>query len=222
MTFQGFSQAANQNNNEDTPTMSFAQFRQQHTSGRAFFNKTTQPGATITGTVTNAIVKQAHDFGSNRPKMSRKGNPMYDLIITLDTTLHEDQDDNGKRTIYVHCWGVQLDAMTKACQQAGVQQPTVGDRFTATYKGQEPGQDGLSGAKLYEYTIQHEQNTTSVTPQQVSTNSTNGSTSNVDVNTIKQLYAIGKSVEDISKLLNTDMQVVRTIVEPSTADEPDF
>ena len=122
---------------------------------KAFFNADSQPGATVTGEVVSTEVTQVTDFQSKQPAFWPSGQPKQQIHIVLQTSLPpEDEDDDGRRSLWIKGWGVQVKALRDACRKAGVKSPSKGDIMTAKFAGL--GQRGTApqAPKLYEYTIQ--------------------------------------------------------------------
>lgn len=122
---------------------------------KAFFNADSQPGATVTGEVVSTEVTQVTDFQSKQPAFWPSGQPKQQIHIVLQTSLPpEDEDDDGRRSLWIKGWGVQVKALRDACRKAGVKSPSKGDIMTARFTGL--GQRGTApqASKLYEYTIQ--------------------------------------------------------------------
>ena len=122
---------------------------------KAFFNADSQPGATVTGEVVSTEVTQVTDFQSKQPASWPSGQPKQQIHIVLQTSLPpEDEDDDGRRSLWIKGWGVQVKALRDACHKAGVKSPSKGDIMTARFTGL--GQRGTApqAPKLYEYTIQ--------------------------------------------------------------------
>lgn len=99
-----------------------------------------QPGDTVTGTVVSAQTRQATEFGTGKPLTWDDGRPQEQVVITVQTTLEESADDDGRRTIYIKGWGKQLNAFRMAVQRAGAK-PKPGDTFTARFTGFGPKSD---------------------------------------------------------------------------------
>jgi len=96
------------------------------------------PGDTVTGTITTApVVRQATEFGTNKPLTWDDGRPQEQVVVTLSTGLREAADDDGTRSIYIKGWGSQLKAFKAAVAKAG-KKPGPGDTFTARFTGYGP------------------------------------------------------------------------------------
>ncbi len=196
------------------PAPSFGQLLKSG-GGKAAFNKDSMPGTTVTGTVVDIKTRQKKEYGTGKPMFSQKGNPKYEALITVQTSLQEAPDDDGRRTIYINMWGVQQDAIRKACEAAKCEGPVEGDTFTATYVGLGQAQPGMSAPKLYEYRIDHKppvsftqsENAPQPTPRQ----SAGQPAPHVDAMQVTGLRNMGKSDQEISQLLGVSLDAVTRI-----------
>lgn len=198
-----------------TPAPSFGQLLKSG-GGKAAFNKDSMPGTTVTGTVVDIKTRQKKEYGTGKPMFSQKGNPKYEALITVQTSLQETPDDDGRRTIYINMWGVQQDAIRKACEAAKCEGPVEGDTFTATYVGLGQAQPGMSAPKLYEYRIDHKppvsftqsENAPQTTPRQTAAWQP---APHVDAMQVNGLRNIGKTDDEISQLLGVPSDAVTRI-----------
>lgn len=206
------------------PAPSFGQLLKSG-GGKAAFNKDSMPGAIVTGTVVDIKTRQKKEYGTGKPMFSQKGNPKYEALITVQTNLQEAPDDDGRRTIYINMWGVQQDAIRKACEAAKCEGPVEGDTFTATYVGLGQAQPGMSAPKLYEYRIDHKppvsftqpENAPQPTPQQ----GVQQPQAHVDPMTVTQLRNAGKTDDEIARLLGVQpVDVMRVPGRAAAAAEP--
>lgn len=123
-------------------------------SNKAFFNKDSQIGDTVTGTVLDSEVRQSRDFDTNKLELWDDGSPRLQLVVNIQTDLAEDEDDDGVRSVYVKWWGASRKALLTAVKEAGVNDLAPGDVFTASYVGDGEQPDRKKSApKLYEYGI---------------------------------------------------------------------
>lgn len=129
-------------------------------SGRSIFSKDTPPGTTITGTITDATMKQVTKFGSTEPDYFQSGDPKMQVILTLKTDLHDDIDDDGTRAAYIKLWGSQKAALAKAIETAGCAKASQilvpGTIFKATFHGKETrsSKNGSFTENVYSYQLQ--------------------------------------------------------------------
>ena len=210
------------------PAPSFGQLLKSG-GGKAAFNKDSMPGTIVTGTVVDIKTRQKKEYGTGKPMFSQKGNPKYEARITVQTSLQEAPDDDGRRTIYINMWGVQQDAIRKACEAAKCEGPVEGDTFTATYVGLGQAQPGMSAPKLYEYRIDHKPPVSFTqpenTPQQqaMPQQGAQQSQAHVDPMTVTQLRNAGKTDDEIARLLGVQpVDVMRVPGQTANVQEPEF
>lgn len=113
-------------------------------------------GDVISGTITMAPeVKQQTDMDTGEPKTWNNGDPMMQLIVTVQTGLGTGPDDNGERRIYVK--GKSLtDAVREAVRKTGAKGLQIGGTLAVTYTGDgEAKKRGFNPPKLYaaDYTL---------------------------------------------------------------------
>lgn len=112
-------------------------------------------GDSITGIITGQEVRQQTDIATGDPLVWANGDPRMQLIVTLQTTLRDDDDDDGLRNLYVKgskkAGSKSLhDAVASAVRQAGAKGLEDGATLTVTYVGDEPSQTrGFNPRKLY-------------------------------------------------------------------------
>lgn len=193
--------------------------------GKSAFNKDTAPGTTVTGTITNTDTREKLKYGTNQPDIHSNGSPKYVEVITIQTNLQDDPDDNGLRNVYINLWGLQRAALAEACKAAHCAKPVEGDTFTATYVGLGQAQPGMSAPKLYEYRIDHKppvsftqlENAPQPTPQQ----GVQQPQAHVDPMTVTQLRNAGKTDDEIARLLGVQpVDVMRVPGRTAAAAEP--
>ena len=131
---------------------------------RSAFNKDSQPGVTVTGTLSSdPDVRQATDFQTKQPAFFLKsGKPKFEVVFDLQTDMRDDPDDDGRRSVWVHWWGVQRDALTEAFKQFG-RKPHKGDTMTVTFDGYVNVENAPQPAK--HYTFRFEAGLPGLTPQ---------------------------------------------------------
>lgn len=123
-----------------------------------YFNKDSQPGDTLTGTVVDAVVRQTRDFRTGEAERWDDGNPKQQVVVKVQTDLRDDADDDGVRALYIKTWGTQKEALVNAIRDAGAKTATEalapGAGIVATFTGTRPSQvPGGSDEKLYAYRI---------------------------------------------------------------------
>jgi hypothetical protein len=105
-------------------------------------------GDKIDGEVISAEVTQQTDFKTGAPKTWDDGSPMRQLVVTLQTTEHEDDDDDGVRRLFAKGSPMKpttsLGAIRAAVHAVGATNLEPGGRLQVAYTG-----DGVaSGAGL--------------------------------------------------------------------------
>ena len=94
--------------------------------------------------------KQSTDI-DGKPKFYDDGQPMWDVIITLQTDERDDaiSDDDGRRRVYVS--GKMLGAVKAALREAGARGSIEGGTLVIRYVGDgEATRKGYNAPKLYE------------------------------------------------------------------------
>ena len=117
-------------------------------------------GDTVSGTITATEVKQQTDLKDNTPKTWDNGDPVMQLVVTLQTDQRdpENDDDEGIRNVYVKgskkAGSRSLhDAVATAVRQSGAKGLEVGGTLSVTYTGEEPSSTrGFNPRKLYSAT----------------------------------------------------------------------
>lgn len=220
-------------------TPSFADIFNSTGGTRSAFNKDSQPGATVTGTLAGEPdVRQATDFQTKQPAFFLKsGKPKFEVVFDLQTDLREDQDDDGRRSVWVHWWGVQRDALTEAFKQFG-RQPHKGDKMTVTFDGFVNVENAPQPAK--HYTFRFEAGLPGLTPQSPAAPATpapagafstpaaqGGTLTAQQIAQIQQLKTIGKTPDEVAALTGIPKQLILQQVGNATAlqvsePEPEF
>lgn len=195
------------------------------TSGsRSAFNKDSQPGTTVTGKLSSdPDVRQATDFQTKQPAYFLKsGKPKFEVIFDLQTNQRDDQDDDGRRTMWVHWWGVQRDALTEAFKQFG-RKPHKGDTMTVTFDGCVNVENAPQPAK--HYTFRFEAGLPGLTQQTTPTPATpagafttpaapaapavhGGTLTASQIAQIQQLKAVGKTPDEVAALTGIPKQLI--------------
>ena len=212
---------------------------------RSAFNKDSQPGATVTGTLaSDPDVRQATDFQTKQPAYFLKsGKPKYEVVFDLQTELRDDPDDDGRRSVWVHWWGVQRDALTEAFKQFG-RKPHKGDKMTVTFDGLVNVENAPQPAK--HYTFRFEAGLPGLAPQTQAAPATtapaaagtfitpatptmqSGTLTAQQIAQIQQLKAIGKTPDEVAALTGIPKQLILQQAGNATASqaamepEPEF
>ena len=106
-------------------------------SAKAYFDANSQPGDSVTGVIEKIEITQVNDFQTKQPAFWNDGRPKEQIHVIIQTQLRDPsvEDDDGRRSLWVKGWGIQLKAFREACMQAGVKTPKPGDTITETYIG---------------------------------------------------------------------------------------
>lgn len=102
-------------------------------------------GDVIKGVVLGAEYRQQRDMVTGQPKTFDDGSPMEQLVITLQTDLREDADDDGARRRYLK-WEEEK-ALGNVLRTKKVRLE-VGGTFASKWTGEAPAKVGRK--KLYE------------------------------------------------------------------------
>jgi hypothetical protein len=114
-------------------------------------------GDTVSGEVVTAEVRQQTSM-EGEPLTWPDGKPRQQLVITLQTTLHEGDDDDGQRTVYAKGgrFDVQQgegssmrDAIADAVRQIGAKSIDPGDELAVSFTGLGVAKRGYQAPKLY-------------------------------------------------------------------------
>lgn len=124
----------------------------------AAFGKDDPVGTTVTGTIVSTEVRQQTDIASGAPLTWDNGDPRMQLVVTIQTSQRNGDDDDGQRAIYVK--GSKKpgsrslhDAVATAVRQAGAKGIEPGGTLTVKFVGTEPSATrGFNDRKLWEAT----------------------------------------------------------------------
>ena len=105
-------------------------------------------GDRVWGTIISSEVRQQTDFDTSQLLFWDDGKPRLQVVITVQTDISDDDDDDGLRAIYAK--GQMLKAIGDACRKAGAKGISEGGRLLVQYVSDaEPKRRGMSGAKQY-------------------------------------------------------------------------
>jgi hypothetical protein len=108
-------------------------------------------GDGVAGTITESpTLQQQRDFTSGEPKVWDDGNPMMQLVVTLQTDQYDEkiEDDDGRRRIYVK--NAMKKAIADAVRKAGAKKLDVGGVLSVRYTADgEAAKKGINPPKLY-------------------------------------------------------------------------
>lgn len=96
-------------------------------------------GDAIRGTVIAAETRQQTDYSTGVPKTYDDGNPMMQLVVTIQTDLNEEDGDDGRRNLYIK--GSAKDpssgrgALIGALRAAGVENLAEGGTIAMQFTG---------------------------------------------------------------------------------------
>lgn len=125
---------------------------------KSFFDANSQPGASVSGVIDLIEKTQYRDYNTKQPGYWNDGKLMEQIHVILQTQLRDPSvdDDDGRRSVWIKGWGVQLGAFRAGMRLAGMQHaPRKGDRMTATFTGFDPkSKNPQNPAKLYEYVFE--------------------------------------------------------------------
>jgi len=122
---------------------------------KSAFSKTDPVGATVTGTVVSTEIRQQTDMETGKPLEWENGDPRMQLVVVVQTDTRDDEDDDGRRAIYVKgskSVGSKSvhDAVRAAVQAAGAKGLEPGGTLTMAYIGDEPSKTrGFNDRKLW-------------------------------------------------------------------------
>lgn len=106
-------------------------------------------GTTVKGKVLRTASSQQTDMKTKEPKTYKNGDPMMQIIVTLQTDERdpEDADDTGERNLYVK--GNMLNAVREALRKAH-SKLVVGGTLAVKWQSEgEPPEKGFNPPKLY-------------------------------------------------------------------------
>ena len=152
------------------------------------------PGTTYTGIITDVTMRQSRKYESTELDTWEDNTPKMQVVVTLATDYVDQahQDDDGTRMISINLWSGQKKALVSACKAAGVTEPQVGQRFTATHVS---GIGNAKAPRVFEYTLATGPTGVAavldVEPDPASAGST-------PVDTAKQLLALGMSTQEVA------------------------
>jgi hypothetical protein len=112
-----------------------------------------KPGDKVSGEILTVESRQQTDL-DGALKCWDNGDPMWQVVVTLQTTEREDGDDDGKRTVYLkgsRKYASTATAVGEAVKAAGAKTLEVGGTLALAYTGDgEPTKRGFSAPKLYQ------------------------------------------------------------------------
>ena len=110
--------------------------------------KFTQHGEQVWGEIVSLDARQQTAFESSELLYWPDGAPRMQVVVTLQTELQDDADDDGLRRLYAK--GAMTAAIRKAVTQANARGLTTGGRLLVRYVSDAaPKRPGMSGEKQY-------------------------------------------------------------------------
>lgn len=108
-------------------------------------------GDEITGTVAgDPFERQQTKFGTQDPDFWPNGDPKMQILVPLQTTLREDPNDDGERTLYVASKNMKR-AIGDAIRNAGASDIARGGTLTVKFVGNDPAsKNPANPAKVYQ------------------------------------------------------------------------
>lgn len=125
-------------------------------SAKAYFGANSQPGDSVTGVIEKIETTQCNDFQTKQPAFWNDGRPKEQIHVIIQTQLRDPSvdDDDGRRSLWIKGWGIQLKAFREACRQAGVKIPKPGDTITERFVGLGPQGNAPQPPKVFEFHIE--------------------------------------------------------------------
>ena len=114
-------------------------------------------GDTVAGEIVTAEVRQQTSIEGELLTWP-DGKPRQQLVITLQTKLHDNDDDDGLRTIYAKGGRFDVakgegssmrDAIAEAVRLVGAKSIDPGDELAVSYTGEGSAKRGYNAPKLY-------------------------------------------------------------------------
>ena len=170
------------------------------------------PGTTYTGIITDVAMRQSRKYESTDLDTWEDNTPKMQVVVTLATDYVDQaqQDDDGTRMASINLWSGQKKALVSACKAAGVTEPQVGQRFTATHVS---GIGNAKAPRVFEYTLTAGPTGVAavldVEPDPASAGST-------PVDTAKQLLALGMSTQEVATASGLPETVVAALANMTT------
>lgn len=137
-------------------------------SAKAYFGANSQPGDSVTGVIEKIETTQVTDFQTKQPAYWNDGRPKEQIHVIIQTQLRDPNvdDDDGRRSLWIKGWGIQLKAFREACRQAGVKIPKPGDTITERFVGLDQRGDAPQPPKVFEFHIEPASSVNGSQPQQ--------------------------------------------------------
>lgn len=104
----------------------------------------TSVGDVVSGTIVDAQLRQQTDIETGTPQTWKDGSPKNMLVVTLQTELQDDDNDDGVRSLYLRGGNYEvadgkgassLTAVRDAIKASGAKEIAVGAKLTIGYTG---------------------------------------------------------------------------------------
>ena len=217
-------------------------------SAKAYFGADSQPGDSVTGVIEKIETTQVNDFQTKQPAFWNDGRPKEQIHVIIQTQLRDPSvdDDDGRRSLWIKGWGIQLKAFREACRQAGVKIPKPGDTVTERFVGLGQRGDAPQPPKVFEFHIEPASSVNSLVngsqpqqpvqpgfqqPPQQQYAQQQPQQPQADPMKVNQLKAMGKSPQEIAALLDVPVEAVTAITDAANptahpyaanGEEPEF
>lgn len=107
-------------------------------------------GDTTVGYVVRTEMRQRTELGTSRLMTWPDGNPRMQLVVTLSTEEHTDEDDDGMRNLYVAVPSQMQKAIADAIRKTGERGIGINGKLGVKFvKVDEPKQRNFHGQKIY-------------------------------------------------------------------------
>ena len=153
------------------------------------------PGTTYTGIITDVTMRQSRKYESTDLDTWDDGTAKMQVVLTLATDYRDSgEDDDGTRMVSINLWSGQKKALVAACKAAGVPEPQVGQRFTATHVA---GIGNAKAPRVFEYSLVAGP-TGVAAVLDVEPTAAPAPAGSTPIDTAKQLLALGMSTQDVA------------------------
>jgi len=121
--------------------------------GGGRWTKFDAPGDSVKGELLSVEARQATTI-EGAPKTFDNGDPIWEVVVTIQTDLREDAEDDGQRKVALggsKKYASKAKAAADAVKASGASKLEVGGTFALAYTGDgEPTQRGYSAPKLFQ------------------------------------------------------------------------
>lgn len=128
-----------------------------------------EPGDKVSGEIVDMAIVQQTDYVTKEPKFWGNGDPMMQLVVTLETDLSEDPQDDGQRRVYLKGGRkptASQGAVAAAVKAAGASKLEKGGRLSIGVTGiGQPSAPGLNPPK--EFAAKYEPPAAGVNPDDI-------------------------------------------------------